>query len=158
MTAVNYRDNHSIESAMRREELTEEEAYFILRFAGRVGYDRAIKKLCNPWKNVRQWFVWVGGWENTEIGQWDRGKKAWEIFARVGKKLRLREPYPISFFGHRITLFGRGHFSLKFMGGYLCASHEYSYAWPNKLYWSPNGTPDHKRAIFLLQSKKCAGD
>jgi hypothetical protein len=36
--------SHSIQSAMERRELTEEEAYFILRFAGALGYDRPIAR------------------------------------------------------------------------------------------------------------------
>ena len=36
---------HSIAAAMARGELTEEEAYFVLRFAGHQGYDKAIRKL-----------------------------------------------------------------------------------------------------------------
>jgi len=138
---------HTIQAAMNRGELTEDEAYFILRFAGRLGYDRAIKRLQDPLKNFRRWFIWVGGWEHPELSQWDRGKPAWEAFYR-GK---LKSPTPVSLFNHRITIhYGDLPHSrwidMQIAGGYLHVRLDGS-----KAYWSPNATPSHPEAIHFIK-------
>lgn len=145
-------DSHTIEAAMRREELTEEESYFILRFAGRMGYDKAIKRLSNPFQVLRQWFVWFGGWESPALSQWDRHIPAWSFVGHIGKKKYLKSPWPVSLFGHRITLHGKWG-QMKCFGGYLVASNSVN-TWANKLFWSPNGTPTHPRARLIFSSKK----
>lgn len=139
--------NHSIESAMSLGELTEEEAYFVLRYAGRMGYDKAIKRLSpNPLKPLRRWFVWFGGWEKPELLQWDGGKPAWEFRYRDG---RWKDPFPLSVLGYRLTIFGKWA-QMKFGKGYLVASSGFAYKWPNSLYWSPDGTPQHPRARNII--------
>ena len=143
---------HTIQAAMWRGELTEEEAYFILRFAGRMGYSKAIKRLSNPIKNIRQWFIWIGGWEYSELSQWDRGKPAWQpIEERQGKK-RLQDPTPISLFGHTITVFDRW-FEIKCFGGSLNVMFPNYHNADHWVYWSPNGTPQHPDAKVLIPKK-----
>ena len=135
---------HTIEAALRRGELTEEEAYFVLRFAGQLGYDKAIRRLSDPLKVAREWLIWIGGWEHTELGQWDRGQPAWEVFRRG----ELRDPTPVSMLGHRITINRCGLYSwvnVRFGSGYLHARLDGS-----TVYWSPNGTPSHPEAIHLV--------
>lgn len=141
--------SHTLAAVMARGELTEEEAYFILRFAGRLGYAKAIRRLSNPWRTLRKWFVWIGGWEHSELGQWDRGLPAWEPFRRG----ELQDPTPISFFGHRITIQNRW-LSVQIGRGYL------NILFPNyvktrygHVYWSPNGTPQHPQARFFIGKK-----
>ena len=135
---------HTIEAALRRGELTEDEAYFVLRFAGRVGYSKAIKRLKGPLKAARRWLVWAGGWEHPELGQWDRGEPPWEFFTRG----RLNSPTPLSFFGHRITINGCGEnrwIDLRIGGGYMHARLDGS-----AVYWSPDATPQHPEAIHFV--------
>lgn len=142
----------NVEAALLKSGLTEEEASFILRFAGRLGYDRAIRRLSSPWKNLRQWFIWVGGWEWPELSQWDRGKPAWEPM-REG---RIVSPTPVSLFGHRITFFGWGaQVKLRWRGRrwILCLSSTYRHSPLDKLYLSPDGTPGHPEARFLWRRK-----
>jgi hypothetical protein len=89
--------SHRIQDAMNRRELDEEEAFFVLRYAGHLGYSEAIKRL-RPWsplKRMRRWLVWFGGWESPELCQWDLGKPAFRING---------SPTPLSFFGHRVTV------------------------------------------------------
>lgn len=82
---------------MARGELDQEEAYFVLRFAGHLGYSEAIRRLTpwTPFKRARRWLVWFGGWERPELLQWDQGRRAFEIKG---------SPLPLSFFGHRVTV------------------------------------------------------
>jgi hypothetical protein len=139
--------------AMEKSGLTEEEAYFVLRFAGRLGYERAIRRLSSPWKTLRQWVIWVGGWEHPELSQWDRGVPAWEL-TRVDHKGRrcLVDPTPVSLFGYRITFFGWGVQARIRWGGrrlYLTLSRTYRHGPIDKLYLSPNGTLQHPQARFL---------
>ncbi len=149
--------SHDIKAAMERGELTEEEAFFVLRFAGNLGYDRAIRRMKNPLKVLRRWFVWIGGWETAELSQWDRGKKPWELFGSCGSlkgpKRYIKSPFSVSLFGRRITCFGWG-IQVKTRRGYLCASSDYAGGLPTKLYWSPNGTPGHPEARMYWR-KKC---
>jgi hypothetical protein len=100
--------SHTIKAAMARGELTEEEAFFVLRFAGHYGYETAIKRLegRSLLSRARKWLVWFGGWEVGELCQWDLGWPAWRFDRGVT---------PISFFGHRLTFF-RGWFDVKIFG------------------------------------------
>lgn len=47
-------------------------------------------------KRIRRWFFWIGGWERANSAGWD--------FRRDDGS--LRDPTPMSFFGHKITYFG----------------------------------------------------
>lgn len=148
--------SHTIEAALRREELTEEEAYFVLRFAGRIGYGEAIKRLDGqgPLRRLRKWLFWIGGWETARLSQWDRGKKKWEIFGRDHRtnRLKVNGLTPLSLFGHRITFFGWG-VQVKWGRGYVTLSSDHADSGLTKLYWSPNGTPGHERARFYWRRK-----
>lgn len=129
---------HTIAAAMSLGELSEEEAYFILRFAGRRGYTNAIRRMDprTTLSRIRRWFVWVGGWEPASLLQWDRDYKAWMFD---------RDPTPVSVFGHRIT-FQSKWVEIKIGGGWLVLHHA-----DRNVYWSPNGTPQHPRAIHLCK-------
>ncbi len=120
---------HDLTQAKKEVNLTEEEMYFILRFADRMGYDKAIKRLGNPLKNFRKWFVWFGGWERPELMQWDRGCKAWEF--KYG-------PWPVSILGHSATFYGKW-FQFKLFGGYLVFGNSYAARWFSQIYWERNG-------------------
>lgn len=128
-------DAHTVRDAMQRGELSEEEAYFVLRFAGRMGYKRAMNRLGSPLKTIRQWVIWIGGWEIPDLMQWDMGKPAWQIG---------RDPTPVSLLGHRATFYGWG-WQVKVASGWLV------YAKPYGLFWSPNGTPSDPRAIRIIR-------
>ena len=144
-------DRQTIDGAMARGELTENEAYFILRFAGHAGYDKAIKRLeGKPFRRLRKWFVWFGGWENPTLSQWDRGASAWQFRLTIaGVKKKWMTPFPLSLFGGRITFFGRWA-QMRWGKGYLVASSDYAYKWPTRLYWSPDGTPSNPKAKYYF--------
>lgn len=151
--------SHTIEAAMKRGELTEEEAFFILRFAGNMGYGKAIKRLTpSLMQPLRRWFIWIGGWERPELSQWDRGVKAWDIFGKdcVTGKTKVNGPTPLSLFGHRITFQCWG-IRMKWGRGHLTWSSDYAYFKPTKLYWSPDGTPGHPNAKFFWRKKRSGG-
>jgi len=105
----------NVQAAMARGELSEAEAYFVLRFAGRHGYNKAMARMdfsrLPLLRRARKWFVWFGGWEVPELSQWDSGRSAWEI--RKGG--RWRDPFPLSLFGHRVTFFS-GWFEYRWRG------------------------------------------
>ena len=89
-------ETHAVSAALARGELNDDEAYFVLRFAGHHGYREAIRRL-NPdpwWRRARRWLVWFGGWEAPHLSQWDRGLPAFKIKG---------SPTPLSLFGHRVT-------------------------------------------------------
>ena len=108
-------NEHTVAAAMARNELTEEEAYFVLRFAGRHGYTKAMARMefarFPTLRRIRKWLVWFGGWETPELCQWDSGRARWEIV----KNGRFRDPFPLSLFGHRITFFSMW-FEYRFAG------------------------------------------
>src|SRR5688572_18137554 len=88
---------HSIKAAMERGEMDEEEAFFVLRFAGHLGYSEAIRRL-NPdpwWTRLRQWFVKSLGKESPHLLRWDQAQPAWRSD---------REWLPLMLFGKRITI------------------------------------------------------
>ena len=129
-------------------ELTEEEAYFVLRFAGRAGYSRAIGALTDvavPSGRLRRLVrrrIWIGGWEHPELLQWDKGLPAFEP-VRDGK---VRSPYPIKI--GPLTLYGWGA-NLDVPGGCLVASWGRRSGWPVEVYISPNGTPHHPNVRWI---------
>jgi hypothetical protein len=95
---------HALKDALDRQELTEEEAYFILRFVGHLGYKEAIAHLDGGrLRRARRWLFWSGGWEHLRLAQWDRNKPAWEVFQRDSftRRWKLCSPTPWSLFGHR---------------------------------------------------------
>lgn len=147
---------HSLQEALNRVNLTDEEMYFILRFADRLGYDRAIKRLTpgHPWQTIREWFVSIG-WEKPELMQWDGGCPRWVIFSRdcYTGKVRFHDPFPLSFFGHRITFQSFGVTIRLRRRSYLCFTSDFHAGFPNKLYWSPNGTPCHERTRMFWRRK-----
>lgn len=138
--------------AMERGELTEEEAYFLLRFAGHMGYEKAIKRLDNPWKSLRRWFVWFGGWERPELSQWDRGAKAWDFFNTYTGKRKLNSPTPMSILGHRVTFHGWG-VSVRICKGSFVMASDYAHGKPDRIYWSPDGTPQNPGVKMFWMSK-----
>jgi len=131
-------ENHTVAAAMARGELTDEEAYFILRFAGHYGYKYTMGLFDSPLKKLRKWFVWFGGWEKPKLLQWDSGEPAWNF---------SKDPTPVSLCGHRFTYFGWG-WELRIGGGWLVRSNT------SGLYWSPNGTPSHPNVIRLIRKKE----
>lgn len=141
------------EAALKRGEITDNEAYFLLRFAGRMGYDDAMRRL-TPWpRRLRKWFVWFGGWEVPELMQWDRGMPAWEIRREDGT---IRSPTPVSLF-KRLTIYDAPRapwVQLRCFGGYLTVSLVSSSSEGWRAYWSPNGTPGHERARCFVGRAK----
>lgn len=51
------------------------------------------------WKRLRQWVVWVGGWERAN-------GKGWALSTTNGRGRLWLSPTPVSFFGHRLTIYG----------------------------------------------------
>jgi hypothetical protein len=81
------------------------------------------------WKRVRQWIIWVGGWELANGKGW-----RFSVKTPYGDKIRMG-PTPVSLFGHRITFYGWG-WDIKIPRyGWLVWSRE------SGLYVSSNGTP-----------------
>ena len=140
---------HTIPAALEVTGLTEDEAYFILRFAGRVGYMKAIARLDGrPLHQLRKWFVWIGGWEHSALSQWDRGKPAWEP---IGEKGQWRSPTPISFFGHTITIYGRSFDVRIFSNTLVIHKPDHLGGWG--VYFSPDSTPSHPQARFWIDQR-----
>ncbi len=139
---------HSIKAAMARGELSEDEAYFVLRIAGHHGYSESIKRLDGPLRRARRWLVWFGGWESPELCQWDLGWPAWRFRDSGGK---LNSPTPLSFCGHKVT-FQNFSAHMQTRGGYLCVSWDRRQG--RKVYWSPDATPSNKDAVFYYGSKR----
>lgn len=80
--------------------------------------------------HIRNWFIWIGGWEKAN-------GSGWEIFRKYMGKWELVDPTPISIFGHRFTYYGWG-WHLKIGNRWL--------TWSNgggvlQVYLSNNGTP-----------------
>jgi hypothetical protein len=140
---------HTIAEAMARGELDEEEAYFILRFAGHYGYKESIERMKgNPLKRARRWLAWIGGWETPELLQWDEGWPAMRPFRVVDGKVKLNGPTPVSLFGHRVTIQHFG-FYMRVGGGYLCFYND-----PKRIFWSPNATDHHPDTIVLAGKRR----
>lgn len=77
------------------------------------------------WKQLRQWIIWIGGWEMP-------GGEGWEFRYSFGER-PWRTPTPISLFGDFITIYGFG-INIQFKRGYLCFHR-------NSAYFSPDATP-----------------
>jgi hypothetical protein len=79
------------------------------------------------WKRVRQWVIWVGGWEKAN-------GKGWQFTIDYGNRKGLMNPTPISLFGHAITFYGWGwQIHLWKMGYFVCTK--------SGMYISSDGTP-----------------
>ncbi len=127
---------HTIEAAMALGELDEDEAYFILRIAGHLGYDKAQKRMLSPVSRLRRWLIWIGGWEVPSLIQWDQGEPAW--------KIKGRDPFPISLFGHRISIFSDWiSISLKELQGEIVIKST------GEVYFWQDYTPYDSRHIFI---------
>lgn len=163
-------ERHSAIVALERTPLEDEEIYYIIRYAERLGYDKAIKRLTpgNPLQKFRRWLVWIGGWERAELSKWDRGVPHWDIWRadayyrpganRVVRFFRhIRDPRPISLFGHFLSMVNWDLTisleNLRSGWGFFCLTSSYAYTLPDKLYWSPNGTPCHERARIFWKRK-----
>lgn len=95
-----------------------------LRFNGERWYvDRR-----SLWKRVRTWFVWVGGWEEANGA-------GWRFRIPVGSRRIWMTPTPVSFLGHRLTIFGHW-FDFRVPGGVLVVNFRERHA-----YISRDGTP-----------------
>lgn len=87
-------------------------------------------------KRFRQWLIWIGGWETAD------GK--WSLFWKYG----LRSPAPLSMFGHRFTYYSWGC-DFRFADGWLVWTFDLGRCGSQKVYFSPDGTPDSATAWFL---------
>jgi hypothetical protein len=134
---------HTIAAAMGRKELSREEAYFVLRFAGHMGYEKAMRRLVKH--PLRHWLFWVGGWEEPELSQWDMGLPAWQPFRRIGDNHLWRSPFPLAFFGSRLV-FHSGFIDVRCLGGVVVIHWRPS----RGVYWSRTGQPHHKSTIQLI--------
>jgi hypothetical protein len=139
-------DQHTINDALAFTGLTEEEAYFLLMYAGWHGYGKAIDRL-QP-SRFRRWrqkhLIHFMGWEPPYLMQWREGTGNW-VF-RHKRTNNRKDPYPIAVLGV-LVLFG-GWLQLKIGRQYLVWNYRHRYA-----YTSPDGTPGHKdaRAIFGMR-------
>ena len=91
------------------------------------------------WLRLRQWIIWVGGWES---GGHDDRPHRWKLWIRdyPGKPIR-KEPMPISLLNHRITHYGWGT-QLRVGRGYLVFVRARPWMGTKpRLYLSTNGTP-----------------
>lgn len=76
--------------------------------------------------HIRNWVIWIGGWEKAN-------GTGFELFRRNHKnRIRLKDPTPISLFGHRFTHYGNW-WHIKLRRGYLAWSRQ-------RIYISPDGT------------------
>jgi hypothetical protein len=93
------------------------------------------------WKRVRQWVMWIGGWEKPN-------GKGWKFTIDLGKKKRLMNPSPISFFGHFIIFYS--------WGGHIRFKRGCYFVWSKTsgMYVSSDGTPpdvgDYSKWGFYL--------
>lgn len=165
---------HTIPVAIALSGLSEDELYFIIRFAGNLGYDEAIARLNPaPWhKKLRRKIIWVGGWEMPQLMQWDEGCSAWQIYRDYVEidpndttplwKRRIKrffnsfcDVYPLTLFD--VLTFNTFGITLSVnlwkLKGYLVLSRARVFDSISKLYWSPNGTPQHPDAKFLWVKK-----
>lgn len=167
-------ESHDPYTAVERSPLSPEEIYFIIRFAERMDYSKAIKRLTPgyPFSVWREWLVWIGGWERAELSQWDRGLPAWDVWrdrvdwlpdepiwkAYIRRLTAFNDPFPLSILGHFVTFYGWGvtvSFERLQQGwGHLTLSEARRGDGFSKLYWSPNGTPQHERARIFWSKHK----
>lgn len=139
---------HTIQAAMDRGELSEEEAYFVLRFAGRIGYSKTMRRLRHPIKRIREWLIRTG-YETPELCQWDLGWPAWKW---------EKGPFPLSFLGSRVVINGPDNnkwIEFRVNGGRFMISWNRTWDHNEKektwwsVYWSANGTPWDKRSVWF---------
>lgn len=135
------REPHTVAAAMARGELDEEEAYFVLRFAGHYGYSESIRRLGGLWKRLRHKVIWIGGWERPELLQWDEGLPAFEPRRRG----RWADPTPMTLFG-RITYYGWG-IQVELKSTYLVVVFARRND-PGRAYLSTDGTPGRASRFF----------
>lgn len=167
------KESHDPILAMKQSPLEPEEIYFLIRFAERLGYTKAINRLRPgyPLRVWRRWLIWIGGWETPDLMQWDCGKPAWNIWrdhiewkpdepiwkAYLRRLTAFDSPTPISFFGHLFSIgsfgFTLGLEHLRAGWGYFCLTKDNIYNPFSKFYWSPNGTPSHERARIFWRRK-----
>ncbi len=74
------------------------------------------------WLRIRQWFIWVGGWEGSN-------GKGWTFWSR--------SPDPVSILGHRATYYGWG-IQVRLKHGYFVLTWRKG---NRKAYISADGTP-----------------
>jgi hypothetical protein len=96
------------------------------------------------WKRVRQWVIWIGGWEKAN-------GKGWQFLIDYGNKKSLMSPTPISLFGHRITCYGWGWQIRIRRGCYLVSS-------KSGVYVSSDGAPPDvgnypKTGFFIVRRR-----
>jgi hypothetical protein len=77
------------------------------------------------WKRLRQWVIWLGGWELANGG-------GWRLRTSGGK---VADPFPVSVLGHRLTVYGHW-LSAVTPRGYVVVNVRERHA-----YVSTNGTP-----------------
>jgi hypothetical protein len=100
--------SHSIKEAMERGELDEEEAFFVLRFAGHHGYREAMRRL-NPdpwWTRLRQWFVKFG-YETPHLCRWDLGWPAWKRLSGLTPLYLFGKAFTFQWFGCVVEIAGK---------------------------------------------------
>lgn len=82
---------------------------------------------------IRQWFIWLGGWELAN----GRGWRFWIPHNTInGTKKLWMSPYPISLLGHRMTFYGWG-MEIKLSSGWIVWNFNRRYC-----FISRNGTPN----------------
>lgn len=81
-------------------------------------------------KRVRQWFLWIGGWEQANGAGWK---------FRTTRGNHRRSPTPIALFGHRITWYGWGG-QIRLRRGWLVFTKRI-HAEGRRCYISKDGTP-----------------
>lgn len=89
-------------------------------------------------KRIRQWLIWIGGWERVN-------SKGWRVFYKNSSgKWKLNDPTPFSLLGSWFTCYGWG-LNIKLLSGYLVVT------WGRhgkKCYISPNGTPSQAHTWY----------
>jgi hypothetical protein len=133
---MNTHEPHTIASAMQRGELDEEEAFFVLRFAGRHGYGEAMRRL-NPdslLMRAFRWVVWFGGWERPHLMRWREGGPRFQFRNQHG----WRSPNPVSILGHTATCYGWG---LTIRPPWVRNTLTFHWRRQRYAYLSPDGTP-----------------
>ena len=84
------------------------------------------------WKRVRQWVIWIGGWERANGAGWQFSIK--HPYRRVGRI--WMGPTPVSLLGHRVTFFSHW-FDFRIRSGVVVVNFRERHA-----YVSRDGTPN----------------
>ena len=85
----------------------------------------------SPWRRIRRWCIWVGGWERANGAGW-----CLRIPSATGGHLWM-SPTPISLAGHRVTIH-RHWFQVRIASGHLVVDLRERHA-----YISRDGTPNN---------------